>query len=212
MTKFSKGDIIASPKGKRYIVESISKVCGTRLLADGREVPDVEANCYTIKTDNGCGYCFLSMKDAENYKFVEVGDWHKKALLGTDLTGRLMYGVKLWVGEGKPAELLEHIDTRSFIVNGHIPLDEVKPYLRTLNIHNFTEEEYTQVQSISDSICFNGSIAEYGDNFHISISDIARYIDFLNAHHFDWHGLIERGLALEAGKDTYANTTMRGAY
>lgn len=212
MTKFGKGDIIASPKGERYIVDGIAKVCGVRTLADGREVSDMKTDCYAVRTDDGCGYCFLSMEAAENYKFVEVGEWRRKELLGTDLTGRLMYGVKLWVGEGKPAELLEHIDTKSFIVNGHIPLDEVKPYLRTMNIHNFTEEETTQIQSISDSICFNGSIAEYGDNFHISISDIARYIDFLNAHHFDWHGLIERGLALEADKDTYANTTMKGAY
>ena len=29
------------------------------------------------------------------------------------------------------------------------------------------------------------------------------YVDWLNAHHFDYRGLIEKGLALEAPKDMY---------
>lgn len=31
------------------------------------------------------------------------------------------------------------------------------------------------------------------------------YTDYLNAHHFDYRGLIEKGLALEAPEDMYKN-------
>ena len=36
-----------------------------------------------------------------------------------------------------------------------------------------------------------------------SIASSAYQIDWLNAHHFDYRGLIQKGLALEAPKDMY---------
>ena len=42
-------------------------------------------------------------------------------------------------------------------------------------------------------------LAEYNK---VELSDFRR-IDWLNAHHFDYRGLIEKGLALEMPKDMY---------
>ena len=41
-----------------------------------------------------------------------------------------------------------------------------------------------------------GRLASYNEN-------IPKYIDWLNKHHFDYRGLIEIGLALEAKEGTY---------
>ena len=37
----------------------------------------------------------------------------------------------------------------------------------------------------------------------ITENNIERCVDWLNEHHFDYRGLIEKGLALEAPKDMY---------
>lgn len=58
-----------------------------------------------------------------------------------------------------------------------------KPYLRPMS--NMTEDERTEVEDLNMNP-FSGSVA-----------------DWLNAHHFDYRGLIEKGLALEAPKDMY---------
>jgi hypothetical protein len=44
-------------------------------------------------------------------------------------------------------------------------------------------------------------VSHYGD--WISYEYMSRIIDWLNAHHFDYRGLIEKGLALEAPKGMY---------
>jgi len=65
--------------------------------------------------------------------------------------------------------------------------DVIKPYLRPMS--SMTEEETKLYASFfSDTTC---------------ICDYATIIDWLNAHHFDYRGLIEKGLALEAPKDMY---------
>lgn len=65
-------------------------------------------------------------------------------------------------------------------------LDIVKPYLRSMS--SMTEEEKIGCQAY-----FNYDGVEYPED----------YIDWLNVHHFDYRGLIKRGLALEAPEDMY---------
>lgn len=66
---------------------------------------------------------------------------------------------------------------------GPCPLvEEVKPYLRPMS--SMTEEEYQE---------FGYDVLRY----------TPREFDWLNTHHFDYRGLIEKGLALEAPKDMY---------
>ena len=62
-------------------------------------------------------------------------------------------------------------------------LGEVKPYLRPMS--SMTEEEREEYTSITHS-----------QNWLI-IGEADKYVDWLNAHHFDYRGLIEKGLAIE---------------
>ena len=64
---------------------------------------------------------------------------------------------------------------------------EVLPYLRPMS--SMTEEERKEYQAF-----FNYDGVEYPEE----------YIDWLNAHHFDYRGLIEKGLALEAPEGMYS--------
>lgn len=68
-------------------------------------------------------------------------------------------------------------------------IDFIKPYLRPMS--SMTEEEHKELKQVA-----------LVDNEGVP-GDIPAYIDWLNAHHFDYRGLIEKGLALEAPKDMY---------
>ena len=91
------------------------------------------------------------------------------------------------------------------------------PYLRSMS--SMTEEEILELYKItyttwySDSlyykneewITFKDSIQNNALCFKSSIwlSDINKVYDWLNAHHLDYRGLIEKGLALEAPEGMY---------
>ena len=63
-------------------------------------------------------------------------------------------------------------------------IEDVKPYLRPMS--SMTQEEYEE--EVSSLFGWNTEWEHY---------------DWLNAHHFDYRGLIEKGLALEALEDMY---------
>ena len=71
-------------------------------------------------------------------------------------------------------------------INGLNPKD-IKPYLRPMS--SMTKEEWITYQNMCDSF--------RGGQFY-------ELIDYLNAHHFDYRGLIEKGLAVEAPDGMYA--------
>ena len=114
-----------------------------------------------------------------------------KELLLKDLCARLPYGVMIQIPElfypqRKVAEKLVTIyDLWHFNDNGTY-IENVRPYLRPMS--SMTEEEKPYYQAF-----FNYDGVEYPDE----------YIDWLNAHHFDYRGLIEKGLALEALEGMY---------
>ena len=64
-------------------------------------------------------------------------------------------------------------------------LGEVLPYLRPMS--SMTEEERKEYKHF---VAFSGSP-----------DGAANFVDWLNAHHFDYRGLIEKGLAIEVTKD-----------
>lgn len=72
--------------------------------------------------------------------------------------------------------------------------EEFKPYLRPMS--SMTEEETFEFIKIGDSIL------RIGEKKLICILSL-KQMDWLNAHHFDYRGLIEKGLALEAPKGMY---------
>ena len=119
-----------------------------------------------------------------------------KELLLIDLCARLPYSVKYlreswnyeWDQEMSVVEVLEDIDKNGFINNTKVyNVEDIKPYLRPMS--SMTEEEDDEWWKFSDK--------SYVVDSH------AKSIDWLNAHHFDYRGLIEKGLALEAPKDMY---------
>ena len=67
-----------------------------------------------------------------------------------------------------------------------------KPYLRSMS--NMTEEEKKEY----DTFKF---LANTGNEY--LPYEMSRFVDWLNQHMFDYRGLIEKGLALEAPDDMY---------
>ena len=130
-----------------------------------------------------------------------------KELLLKDLCARLPYGVKIQVpyedGSGYFDETVWEVNNDGpFHVNGWgIEYEYVKPYLFPLS--SMTEEQEREYNMLRDFV--------YAHNYEYEdiVEDIGLYdnwgsIDYLNAHHFDYRGLIEKGLAIDAtGLDIY---------
>ena len=118
-----------------------------------------------------------------------------KQLLLKDLCARLPYGIHLFTNSKHHIRLLtisRDLDyDEQYWINGLYDIDEVKPYLRPMS--SMTEEEKIQ---LSQYACIGEDLnGEFIDE--VKRKDCAAYIDWLNAHHFDYRGLIEKGLAIE---------------
>lgn len=119
-----------------------------------------------------------------------------KELLLKDLCARLSYGVKLQcggvlIGKTHQRYMKERCDAilysitevydNCYVINARYDLIEVKPYLRSMS--SMTEEERIIWENLDN---YNYSILDYENARH----------DFLVSHHFDYRGLIEKGLAI----------------
>ena len=82
-------------------------------------------------------------------------------------------------------------------------IDDVKPYLRPMS--SMTEEEKREYFSfIGGERPFDSDFSAYPIEYKFVYEhDINSYIDWLNAHHFDYRNLIRKGLALEAPEGMY---------
>ncbi len=121
----------------------------------------------------------------------------EKDLIFKDLCARLPYHVrcKIWLKDGTTEEGLLDLKHNygdvlqdAFYYN---KIKDIKPYLRSMS--SMTVEELRE---------YNYLYAERENNNELD--DIEQYsdlIDWLNAHHFDYHGLIERGLAIEVTEE-----------
>lgn len=129
----------------------------------------------------------------------------KQQLLLKDLSARLPYGVKLGFENSDlilvPTDF--NIYTMQLSTNqiypksngvaiGHIyDIWSYRPYLRPMS--SMTDKE-------RQSEPYMTSLDGYMDYY-----EAADYVDWLNAHHFDYRGLISMGLALEAPENMYKN-------
>ena len=78
-------------------------------------------------------------------------------------------------------------------------IENIKPYLRPMS--SMTEEERTEFDT-KFHICTK--LSEHYFAYAKPIIEIYQEsIDWLNKHHFDYRGLIEKGLALEAPEGMY---------
>ena len=116
-----------------------------------------------------------------------------KELLLEDLCTRLPYGVKVDVFYDKKKLLREMgLGTlHDFIFNDV----EIKPYLRPLSSMTWEEHQDWIKYSKADYDC------EFKPEPTFSLEGCHLSIDWLNAHHFDYRGLIEKGLAIAATKE-----------
>lgn len=132
---------------------------------------------------------------------------HKDLLL-KDLCARLPYGVKLNCCN-IVSEPLTRISYKG-LVNDDYDIDEVKPYLFPLS--SITEEQKEEYYSLADDVTIKPGQGSYfgikihciklgiSDNPHEEVWDWIDLdaIDWLNKNHFDYRGLIEKGLAIDA--------------
>lgn len=134
-----------------------------------------------------------------------------KELLLKDLSARLPYGViveiksytqetsKPWFGK------LSCKDLDCFIHD--VAYESIKPYLRPIS--SMTKEEKKELSARwLWTRCFDNINLAYlcdsaKDYVACSSGEYFELQDWLNAHHFDYRGLIPKGLAIEAPKDMY---------
>ena len=117
-----------------------------------------------------------------------------KQILLTDLCARLPYGTIVLTGYDQEAR---YWNEQKFL---ETPLTSLvyeafsknlitfcKPYLRSMS--SMTEEEENEYRAIN---CYEGLFPRNEEA-----------LNYVLEHHFDFRGLIEKGLALEAPKDMY---------
>ena len=127
----------------------------------------------------------------------------EKQLLFKDLSARLPYGVMAHASEINKNGIITDVNISYNMVNltvdnvngkyELVPLFDIKPYLRPLS--SMTEEELKEYSETRDW--------RYVDDDHYEHFDTLETFDWLNAHHFDYRGLIEKRLALEAPEGMY---------
>lgn len=129
----------------------------------------------------------------------------EKSLLLIDLCGRVSYHVMVCINDDKNAFPLMGItfEKESKIFNcpsryackiggGAFSHTDVRPYLRPMS--SMTEEEKEEFDKIT----------LIHTPWGVQMTRIPKLIDWLNAHHFDYRGLIEMGLALPAPEGMYS--------
>jgi len=141
----------------------------------------------------------------------------EKELLLKDLCARLPYGVIVKVSKEDNGSIKSYdksFDAKTYqllLLNGgylergimyHYPQFSLKPYLRPMS--SMTEEE---VKELAYKILLQPdlNVVKNYKTLDISFTDLDKVMNWLNEHHFDYRGLIEKGLALETTEDMYKN-------
>lgn len=136
----------------------------------------------------------------------------EKAFVLRDLCARLPYRVKVKFEYviTSPAEI---IGINKFFIECEdvsADIEDVKPYLFPLS--SMTEEQKEEYYSLADDVTIKPGQGSYfgikihciklgiSDNPHEGVWDDVDLdaIDWLNKNHFDYRGLIEKGLAIDA--------------
>lgn len=141
-----------------------------------------------------------------------------KELLLKDLSARVPYGVKYmrysWnydTDQELPVvETLECVDKDGYIDHRQVyTVDDIKPCLFPLS--RMTNEQKKEIDKIyinsidDDSVSLRYHSEGYWDDVtEAGFSDYLWIIDWFNKNHFDYQGLIKKGLAIDAtGKNVY---------
>ena len=143
-----------------------------------------------------------------------------KQLLLREIAARITYDV-VCDYDGSLLTGIDKIDVTEEVVYGNLtawydawPIEKCKPYLRKLS--SMTKEENIELNQLNcweDGRCWCSydRFRECLVNNHPALDDeiyirsVSKVIDFLNQHHFDYCGLIDKGLAIEATESMYVN-------
>ena len=126
----------------------------------------------------------------------------EKELLLRDLCARLPYSIKAsYYGADEECETWDEVDGVAFdyveIGQYSLPIERIKPYLFPLS--SMTEEQKKYISNkwgINEE--FDFEIDPNWGEYFVELGDIVDFIDWLNKNHFDYRGLIEKGLAIDA--------------
>ena len=134
----------------------------------------------------------------------------EKELLIKDLCGRLPYGIICSIyredDEGfgwRDAECkgyFQNNDSYEFYFEDVIAVDNIeklKPYLRPLS--SMAKNEYEEFKKLDKRSMHRCTVLDGIDLWF----DKWEIIEWFNSHHFDYRGLIEKGLALQAPEGMY---------
>ena len=124
-----------------------------------------------------------------------------KSLLLKDLCARLPYGVKcnafLKEIDGSLKSIFgtfKGYNGWATVGNNLVDIETVRPYLRSMS--SMTEEQRQELESLMEVT----TVPAWGE----ILSPTTEYYDWLNKNHFDYRGLIEKGLAIDAtGQNIY---------
>lgn len=127
-----------------------------------------------------------------------------KELILKDICFRLPYNIKVHIkGEYKtPIKVYTvYIEDKTITYFKGLEcfeeyIENIKLYLRSMS--SMTEDERNEYFSVKMRETERVALAEI-----YRPEAISEIIDWLNAHHFDYRGLIEKGLAIEVDKDFY---------
>lgn len=132
----------------------------------------------------------------------------EETLVLNDICARLIHGVKIAkvdimteeaqgayeaISVNKDRKTVA-FDTPDCVIHCYRNMEMVKPYLRPLT--SMTDDERKEYNDIVKNI-----IDFYDCTKSEDVCFFVVLIDWLNAHHFDYRGLIERGLAIKVTPD-----------
>lgn len=152
------------------------------------------------------------MKQEEKEIMLMDTNGNSKQLLLKDLCGRLPYGV-ICKGISYDLDVIkdEYVNREvvgpltkiecnygTLGITKECELSTIKPYLRPMS--SMTREERKELECI---ICDSDSDIKILEGTLMCIYISIGSLDWLNEHHFDYRGLIEKGLALKAPEGMY---------
>ncbi len=130
-----------------------------------------------------------------------------KDLLLKDLTERLIYHVVLSFNDGEIEPIYSIRENGlNYMINDAYYVEEAKPYLFPLS--SMTEEQLNELKTYADLKYELNTLelVEWKDGYktlEFWLEEIPSYcvikvFDWLNKNHFDYRGLIDKGLAIDA--------------
>lgn len=126
-----------------------------------------------------------------------------KELLLKDLCARIPYKIKAQIPDeyGGYVSAIESVDIGGFIKDfegTQIEIEYIKPYLFPMS--SMTEEQYEQFIIVSgwDGDFEDIKRGKFSCIGYIGLDYLYDSIDWLNKNNFDYRGLIEKGLAIDA--------------